>query len=325
MSQADQSSGGASLLDYLRLFRLPNLFTAIADVAMGFVFVHASLSPGAVLACLVVASCCLYTAGMVLNDVYDLAEDARARPERPLPAGRIPVRWARRLGWGLLVAGIAAGWLAGWVVPVAGASPWRSGLVVTALAACVVLYDAGIKRTPVGPLVMGSCRLLNVLLGMSVAAPSEHGWHLLGYGQHQWLAAGAMGIYVTGLTWFARREADTSRRGQLLLALLVILAGLGLLGLLYRSLPAEMPRNVPSETAWFLLVVLLGLTIVRRVGFAALDPEPAAVQMAVTHGILSLIVLDAAVAALVSSWYYAFAILALLVPSLLLGRRVYST
>ena len=32
---------------------------------------------------------CLYAAGMVLNDAFDAELDARERPERPIPSGRI--------------------------------------------------------------------------------------------------------------------------------------------------------------------------------------------------------------------------------------------
>ncbi len=95
--------GGWSLTPYVQLLRLPNLFTAMADVAMGFLFVRASwawnpapinLRPiGAwVLALLALASALLYAAGVVLNDVFDLERDRRERPERPLPSGRVSLR-----------------------------------------------------------------------------------------------------------------------------------------------------------------------------------------------------------------------------------------
>ena len=41
-------------------------------------------------------------------------------------------------------------------------------LVAMLLAGCIVLYDAVLKRTPLAPLAMGACRMLNVLLGMSL-------------------------------------------------------------------------------------------------------------------------------------------------------------
>src|SRR5205823_6895168 len=79
----------SSILPWLRLMRLPNVFTAIADVMMGYLFVHRSVAEPGKLACLIGASAALYIAGMVLNDVFDLKTDAVERPFRPLPSGQI--------------------------------------------------------------------------------------------------------------------------------------------------------------------------------------------------------------------------------------------
>ena len=42
--------------------------------------------------------------------------------------------------------------------------------MVLLTASCVILYDAWLKNTIVGPWAMGTCRCLNVLLGMSGGA-----------------------------------------------------------------------------------------------------------------------------------------------------------
>ena len=82
---------GSTLLGYLQLLRLPNVFTAIADVLMGFLVTHAVIQPGEgwILALLATTSVLLYMAGMVLNDVFDADVDARERPWRPIPSGRV--------------------------------------------------------------------------------------------------------------------------------------------------------------------------------------------------------------------------------------------
>ncbi len=327
MSQVNELSEHATLLDYLRLFRLPNVFTVIADVSMGFLFVHAQLAPVPIFVCLLAASCLLYTAGMVLNDVYDAEIDAIQRPERPIPAGHISRRRAQILGFGFLLTGVAAGWLAGYVQPLGHAMAWRSGAIATALAVCVVLYDAVLKDTLLGPVLMGSCRLLNVLLGMSLGAPLAEGWSLLGFGGPHWLVAAGIGVYVAGITWFSRQEAEVSSRLRLTLALLTMMAGMGLLGLLHRSLPADAFRGLQSEGYWLLLLGLLGFTILRRCGMAIAEPNPKQVQAAVKHALQSLIMLAAAVTVEVQSQsYYALGMIALLlIPSTILGRWVYST
>ena len=63
----------------------------------------------------------------------------------------------------------------------------------------------------------------------------------------------------------------------------------------------------------------------KRCLVAIADPRPGPVQAAVKLGILSLILFDAATALLVGPWYWATAVVALLLPTMLLGKWVYST
>jgi 4-hydroxybenzoate polyprenyltransferase len=298
----------------------------MADVAMGFLFVRQSLQPAAVFICLLGASSLLYIAGMILNDVYDFDLDVRQRPHRPLPSGRISVAWARWLGYEMLLCGVALGWLAGYIFPAETALSWRSGVVATALAVCIVLYDAGLKQTLVGPLAMGACRFFNVLLGMSAAAVVMDGrWWSLGYSSAQLLVAGGIGLYIAGVTWFARTEASESSRLHLAAGIGVMAAGIVLLSIFphFPVFPAVLRFH--SDVVWPLLLCLLGVTILRRCGAAVASPTPENVQAAVKLCILSLIMLDASVCLAISDPYYALVVLALLLPTLLLGKWVYST
>lgn len=310
----------SQLLAWLRLMRAPNVFTAIADVAMGFLVVRGHLDPvpWGLLICLAAASALLYTAGMVLNDVFDFEVDLRERPFRPLPAGQISLPLARAIGLAMLVAGVLLGGLAGFAY--AAPIPWRSGLVALLLAGCVLLYDAWLKRFPVGPLGMGLCRFFNVLLGMSAAANVADGWPL-GLGPMHLLPAAGIGIYVTGITIFARGEAGRSSALWLVPGLIVMVAGIGVLGWAGEFFAAP---QVKPPMFWLLLAVL-ALTIVRRALVAVYDPSPLRVQAAVKNAIFSLVVLDAAVVLAAGSSWYAVGVLLLLVPMVVLGRWVYST
>ena len=308
------------LLDYLRLLRAANVFTALTDVTMGYACVQRGLVPLPPLAGLLAASALLYLAGMVLNDVFDIDDDRRERPQRPLPAGRISLRTARILGLTLLLAGLVAGWL----TAVAVAPMGRSGFVVTLLAGCILLYDGGIKATPLGPLLMGTCRSLNVLLGASLGGTDIAGDVVLTFPTYVLVAALGMGVYVAGVTWYARREAESSEGWHLAGALLVMLAGIACLGLLHRNFPPGFRPALP-ERWWLLMLALLGLPIARRSVMTIADPVPERVQAAVKQCLLSIIVLDAAVTFVVGNWYDAVIVLSLLVPAVLLGRWVYST
>jgi 4-hydroxybenzoate polyprenyltransferase len=308
---------GHAVLPWLRLMRLPNVFTAIADVTMGYLFAHQSVGVPERLACAVLASASLYTAGMVLNDVFDVKVDAKERPFRPLPSGQISLNAANWLGWLLLAVGVGLGWLPGLFFD---ASPWLSGVVAIVLAASIVAYDGFLKKTPVGPVAMGACRFLNVLLGMSTSLPAGAPL-LLVFGSGPLMAAAGIGIYIAGVTSFAKREAETSQKTTLWAAMGVMAAGVALLGaavLPFRGLAMD-------RSLYWLLLVLLMITVLRRCIAAAVDPAPEKVQAAVKHSILSLIWLDAATAAAVAGPMYGIAVAALLIPALVLGWWVYST
>lgn len=313
------------LRDYVQLTRFPNVFTALADITMGFLFVHGGLRPLEAYCCLAGASVLLYMAGMVLNDVWDVEQDRRERPWRPIAAGRISLFQARRVGFGLLCSGVVLGWAAGYVPGTEWVGAWRSGLVATLLALLVVLYDAIIKRTPWGPVAMGGCRSLNVLLGMSLVGSASTVSRFPVFSAVQLLIAGGVGVYIAGVTWFAGREARTSSRWRLAAGVGVMVVGIGLLGLVYQTLPTERPRMLANEATWWLLLGLLTFTITRRCVTAVFEPSPRRVQLAVTNAIWSLIVLDAAVVLLVSHFTWALLIVAFLLPTMFLGRWVKST
>ena len=91
----------------LQLFRLPDVFTAIADVTMGFLFVWPSLEPGRSISFRCCSHRCCYTRpGMVLNDVFDVELDRASGPNGRCRRGGSRSARRERLGFEmLLVAG----------------------------------------------------------------------------------------------------------------------------------------------------------------------------------------------------------------------------
>jgi 4-hydroxybenzoate polyprenyltransferase len=299
------------LFAWLQLMRLPNVFTAVADVAMGYLVTHGDLQPPAHFAMLVIASCLLYLGGIVLNDVFDADIDAVEQPNRPIPSGRIAWRAAAVVGWAMLASGILAPWFASFVT-----GDWRPGAIATLLAVFVVMYDRVLKRTPVAPLVMGACRMLNVLLGMSLAPlAAEAASPKVTWGMPAgWLIAVGIGIYITGVTIFARTDAHTSSRGRLAGGFTVLLSGMVLLAAI-PLLTDNRPRLVVIQSGWYLLWILLALITSRRCTAAILDPSSQKVQAAVRHCVQSIIVLDAAVCVGYAGPFWGFAVLVLIFPT----------
>ena len=319
-SQMVEASGRRTkgqLIAWLQLLRLPNVFTAIADVMMGFLVARGSLDPHVWFALIAAASASLYLAGMVLNDVCDVAADTKQRPTRPIPSGQISLADARVLGWGLLVTGLICG---GIVSFLSGSTrpAWIAGI----LALAIVLYDGRLKATQLGPLLMGLCRMFNVLLGMSLAL--EGAGHVLPPNA-RWIVAVAIGVYTAGITRFARTEAKRSSRWQLVRGLTLVMVGLALIAMLPIWDPGS-PHRAPNWTSgWYVYWPILAIVIARRFVLAILDPSPRRVQGAVKSGIVSLIMIDAGICLGVCGPFWGCAVLLLLAPTLLLGLWIDST
>src|SRR5262249_20758809 len=154
------------------------------------------------------------------------------------------------LGAGLVLS-LLAGLLLGSRTPV---------LLAALLVGAILAYDGWLKRTWAGPLGMGTCRFLNVLLGLSLAPQPEAARRI-------YLAL-IVGVYRVGVTWSARTAARASSRGALAGAALVMLAGL-LLALPLPVLLADSPwHHDPSPLFVYLLVgfgFFLGLPLWRAI------------------------------------------------------------
>jgi 4-hydroxybenzoate polyprenyltransferase len=301
---------------FLQLMRLPNVITAMADVAMGFLFVmgDADLANLWMLGVLLATSSLLYIGGVVMNDVVDRELDSIERPARPLPSGRITPKAACAFGGACLLVGT----LLAWTVSL-GAGRLLPGVVASLLVACVLTYNAMLKNTLLGPVAMGGCRMLNVLLGMSVIDGS--------FAAENWLVAGGIGIYIAGITWFARTEATRSRRLPLVAATAMMMAGIAMIGWVPRWMPSEriysVMRNDPR--GWYVLMLLMAVMIGWRCVAAIAKPESAWVQRAVAHAVLSLIILDASACFVIRGPYFAAAILLLMLPAMFISRRISPT
>ncbi len=311
------------LKSYAQLVRLPNVFTAFADIAVAMPAVadaeklRPSEAWNTALCAAYWSSGCLYSAGMVWNDVFDVEQDRQERPFRPIPSGRITLSAARRFGAVLLAAGLLFAAAAG--VRPDGWAPQPLGVAVV-LACVILVYDAWLKKTWAGPIGMGMCRFLNILLGQSVAISATTDWPFGFEPLHIWVAA-VVGLYVVGLTWFARREAHTSNRLSLGGAAVVMAAAVALA----LAMRFHFGSNV-SELEFYFLLVVFCIFVGARVIRAQLYPTPTAVQTAVKAGILGLVILDAALAAyLWQTGALGFLVLILLLPAALLGHWIYST
>ena len=280
---------------YLDLVRLPNLFTAAADILAGFLYAGGRLENWIDLVGLTAASVFLYAGGAALNDVCDVERDTHERPERPIPSGRVPRSVSLRLAAGLLAIGFGF----------AALTSTRATIIAGALIVAIVLYDTVLKSTPVAPGIMGLCRALNLALGISAA------WTL-------WTPAaltpiGLMWLYVTSVTFFARQEAGVSSPGRLTVGTIGVCAAVAGLSALLWIVPSAQPSFL-----WLVGLLLVGLGYE---GFrAAAQRSPATVQAAVRTFVIALVVFDACIAWAARGPWPALLVASLILPTILLAR-----
>jgi len=280
---------------YGELVRVPNVLTAVADIAAGFLYVGCGTKDGAALVWLACASACMYSGGMALNDACDVVRDQCERPGRPIPSGRVSRSAAHRLSALLLLLG---------PILAAGASI-ASALVATLLVVVIILYDAVLKSTALAPGLMGLCRALNLVLGMS-AAP-------LALTAVAIVPCVLMWLYVASVTVFARFEARQSSRTRLGIGLLGIgaaVTGLATLPLIHGSGPRDYLAGV---VALFFFVAATGWRAIQ-------DPQLTAMQRAVKTFVIGIIVFDAALVWATRDELAALGVAALILPALVLAR-----
>jgi 4-hydroxybenzoate polyprenyltransferase len=168
--------------DLAELVRAPAALSVPGDVVAGGA---ASQRLGPRTVGLAGASVLLYWAGMAANDWADRELDAKERPERPIPSGRVPAGAALGIAAGLTAAGVLAAGLAG----------GRRALgVAVPLAGAVWAYDLGVRT----PALMAGCRALNVLLGASGGDLRSAAWPAATVFAHTYTVTALSGSEVDG-------------------------------------------------------------------------------------------------------------------------------
>ncbi len=285
-------------MNCLRLLRLSNAPTAVADILMGLAVATGSFEPAVRTLLLIAASLAIYHGGMVLNDVVDSEKDKEERPDRPIPSGAISRQFAIWLAGLLLLSGASLGAYVG----VSNES------TITAVSACllpltVVAYNSRLKSTLLGPWLMGSCRALNGMLGLGLASNLNY---LLA------ISPGVL-LYIAGVTLLARNEANASEKKQLTQATICSTAGIVWL-VIYPMICqlSECHLATSQPIIWIALLTIILLMIFRHHTKAILSPTPIRVQKAVVNAIQGLVIINAGLALGYADNFSALTILAML-------------
>ena len=245
---------------------------------------------------LVLSTIGLYGGGIVFNDVFDADLDRVERPERPIPRGDASVRGSSILAALLLAVGVLS----------AAQVSVLSAIIAAVVAALAVLYNAwGKHQLLFGPINMGLCRGGNLLLGVS-AIPATV--------PTLWFLSLIPIIYIAAITMISRGEVHGGHRAALW-------GGVGMYSLVIAGLLALAITVSVSVEVVIPFLLLFGFLIYPPLVKALRVGEPRYIGLAVKAGVLSLIVLDAALAAVFAGWLYGVCVLLLLPVSRWLAGR----
>ncbi|MGF7217121.1 4-hydroxybenzoate polyprenyltransferase [Spirosoma lacussanchae] len=282
---------------FLSLTRPANLVTAIADVLAGMAiagyFLTSAPDPAPV-GWLCLATLGLYGGGVVFNDVFDAELDAIERPERAIPSGLVSKSAATGLGAALLGLGIVAAFLAN----------QTAGLIAVGIAVASLVYDRfGKHHALLGPLNMGLCRGLNLLLGVSIFPEQLGPWTWVGL---------VPVVYIAAITMISRGEVHGGKSGTMRAA--------GLLYALVIGCVAALAQQRGQLGTALPFLILFGYYIFPPLWRAVRNPIGPNIGMAVRAGVLSLIVMNAAWVAAFASFPLAMLVFCLLPLSRLLAK-----
>ncbi|RAJ10758.1 4-hydroxybenzoate polyprenyltransferase [Chitinophaga skermanii] len=291
------------LLGYLRLMRPANILTAVADILAGVAIAGFAVHPlwgniDAILqiTCICLAAFGLYGGGVVFNDVFDADLDSVERPERPIPSGIVSKTQAIILGVYLLTIGVLAAFTISQL----------TGAIAIGIAAAALIYNKwGKHHSVLGPLNMGLCRGLNLLMGISIVNDAVE---TMG-----WLAFLPI-LYISAITLISRDEVHGGNVGPLrIAAVCYMIVYAMILGVTYHFHP---------ERIWFVIpIVLLFIFLTNKPLLKAMKaPTGPNIGASVKGGIIAMIVMDAAWAAGFANTPYAISVIILLPISMYIGK-----
>ncbi|WP_432710043.1 UbiA-like protein EboC [Pedobacter sp.] len=284
-------------LGYIRLMRPANVVTAVADVlagiaVSGYLLGSANVMPMIVLC---ISTIGLYSGGIIFNDVFDVELDKIERPERPIPSGLISVKEASVFGAVFFALGVVAA---------SFCNPASFILSILILIACLT-YNKWLKHDRLlGPLNMGLCRGLNLLLGVSILPSQLQEW---------WFLAIIPILYIASITMISSGEVHGGSKKSLYLA--------AFLYLIVISFVLFISNAKGNLVMAFLFLLPFTWMIFDPLIKAIQQPIGPNIGKAVKAGVIALILLNATLASAFGNWQIAIIIIILLPLSLLLGKK----
>jgi hypothetical protein len=193
-------------------------------------------------------------------------------------------------------------------------------VVAVLLSGCIVLYDAKGKRIEyVGSLNMGACRFLNVVLGATGAASYMVAPGAAAFRVETWLwfvlpAAFLVFLYISAVTLLATGEVWGGNRTVSSLVFGAVCVVIG--GVLWLGFTDRLVEPVSS----FPFLALFAVATLGVIGRVIRQPSAPNIRTAIKTCVLSLLLLDAAIAAGAGGIMFGIGVALLIVPALYAAR-----
>jgi 4-hydroxybenzoate polyprenyltransferase len=295
---------------YTSLVRLPNLFSAASNILPGYCIIVATIPSSFSntnvlhLAGLMVTSSLLYMAGIVFNDYFDIEIDKKERPTRPLPSGNVSKRTALTIA----ISSMIAANIISLVIS------WMSFVFAVILTSIIIAYDSRLKhKTIIGPISMSFARFVNVILGASPAFPvlilSRESITMLLF------IATMLFLYILSISILSKKEVRSkATRLNIIFPFAIVFVVIGLIGIFQTV-------SFVNLALFSVVMIITFLPILR--GQASLTPVD--IRNTIRNMIISIIILDSVFVSGVIGLQYGLATLLLIIPSILLARKFYTT
>lgn len=286
------------LKGYIRLMRPANVVTAVADALAGIAISGYLLTEGwnspvpIILLC--ISTIGLYSGGIIFNDVFDADLDRIERPERTIPSGLISEKEAAVFGSLFFLVGLIAAYFVGNITVI---------LAIAIILACLVYNRWAKHHSFLGPLNMGLCRGLNLLLGVSIISTEVSQW---------WFLAIVPIIYIASITMISRGEVHGGSKKMLYFA--AVLYAVVITSILFFA------QTKGDIIITLLFIIPFAWMIFKPLLRAINNPIGPNIGKAVKAGVIALILMNAAWASVFADWKIALVIIFLLPLSIILSK-----
>jgi 4-hydroxybenzoate polyprenyltransferase len=280
---------------YFQLVRFPGVFTAFSNILIGYFFLLQYSSETYPFPFLLITTGMLFSAGMLFNDYFDLNADKKERPTRPLPSGKISKQNTLFLGISLLIIGNIFSIFSGYYSLILS-------LIMTVL---ILFYNYKAKSYYlIGIFCLALIRFLNVFLGFSTVQPSLE---IIQFSI-------PIAIFVSGISIIAKNEINSIKIKPFILnKILNIITIFYVFTLIINYLQM-------FSLFWLSLFSLLSLNLKMKNKNFNQD-----IQKKITLQLLSIILLDATLVSIFSSFYHALVVSLLIIPAYVITRKLYLT